>query len=308
METILILIIIAAVIGLYSYFNYKLVNLREDNEKLQIKNKQLMNEIVEIRRAPVINTEELMKQAMVEVQEKVKEEEAHIRKEHEHTVNLMREKLAEDLRKAQEEMTTLLNVETVKTQGVIAAQKEVQEKRQKEIDAFKCSIDALIESSRRAESEEMKHGFYMIQFTAEDLEELKELQSIANRYGRIAVPLRKAVWEIYYQKRVKDMINRVVGTGRVSGIYKITNIKNNRTYIGQAVDIGSRWTTHIKRVLGVETETTNKLYPAMRNEGLENFTFEIVEATDDLKNREAYWQEFYKVKEWGYNVRGEKAD
>ena len=66
-------------------------------------------------------------------------------------------------------------------------------------------------------------------------------------------------------------------------------------YIGQAVDIASRWKQHTKRGVGAEDWTQNKLYPAMYSIGVENFTFEIVEECDrsKLNEREDYWQNYY---------------
>jgi hypothetical protein len=34
-------------------------------------------------------------------------------------------------------------------------------------------------------------------------------------------------------------------------------------YVGQAANISERWRQHIKRGVGAETATRNKLYPAM---------------------------------------------
>ena len=34
---------------------------------------------------------------------------------------------------------------------------------------------------------------------------------------------------------------------RISGIYKITNIINNKSYIGSSVDIYTRWREHKRR-------------------------------------------------------------
>ena len=76
-------------------------------------------------------------------------------------------------------------------------------------------------------------------------------------------------------------------------------------YVGQAVNIADRWKQHIKRGLGAETPTKNKLYPAMAEFGVENFTFEIIEECDKAKlnDREDYWQEYFKAKEFGYSIK-----
>ena len=57
----------------------------------------------------------------------------------------------------------------------------------------------------------------------------------------------------------------------------------------------SRWKQHIKRALGAEPITKNKLYPIMNQVGPENFTFEIIEECpkEKLDEREKYWQEYF---------------
>ena len=76
-------------------------------------------------------------------------------------------------------------------------------------------------------------------------------------------------------------------------------------YVGQAVDIAERWKQHIKRGIGADPPTQNKLYPAMLSIGVENFTFEVIEecAGNLLNEREDYWQKFYQAKEFGYSIK-----
>jgi hypothetical protein len=54
------------------------------------------------------------------------------------------------------------------------------------------------------------------------------------------MPFYKAVYDIYYKNKVNDLVLRVVGKERISGIYKITDISNGKCYVGQSVDIGDR--------------------------------------------------------------------
>jgi group I intron endonuclease len=77
------------------------------------------------------------------------------------------------------------------------------------------------------------------------------------------------------------------------------------TYIGQSVNIADRWRSHIKRGLGADTPTRNKLYPAMEKYGVENFSFEILEQCDktQLDEKEKYWITFYQGMEFGYNMK-----
>ena len=46
------------------------------------------------------------------------------------------------------------------------------------------------------------------------------------------------------------------------------------------------------------------LYTAMLKDGVENFTFEVLEECErsELNDREKYYIAFYKAQEWGYNM------
>ena len=77
-------------------------------------------------------------------------------------------------------------------------------------------------------------------------------------------------------------------------IYKITNLVNNKIYIGKTTfTIESRWNRHCYEVY--RNRLQYSLYKAMRKYGIENFTIvKIEEVPDDLLNeREKYWIEYY---------------
>ena len=163
---------------------------------------------------------------------------------------------------------------------------------------------AAVEASKRAQEMEDQLNFYRLVLTDDDIMEILKLKEVLP-YLRDSEPLNKVIWKVYYEKPSTDMIGRVVGPGVHTGIYKITNIENNMCYVGQAVNIADRWKQHIKRGLGAETPTRNKLYPAMMSFGIENFTFEVIEECDrDLLNsREDYWQEYFHAKDFGYSIK-----
>ena len=87
-------------------------------------------------------------------------------------------------------------------------------------------------------------------------------------------------------------------------IYKITNTKTEQAYIGQSVDIAARFKQHIKCGLGIDASSTNKLYNAMQNYGVWNFTFEVIEkcTKTELNNKEKFWIEMFQTDKFGYNV------
>lgn len=116
----------------------------------------------------------------------------------------------------------------------------------------------------------------------------------------------KLIWTEFYQKPLQALC-KVLNADKVTGIYKITNTGNGRMYIGQAVDIGTRWKEHVKCGLGIGTTSymSNKFYKALHDDGAENFTFEVLELCDraDLNARERYWIDFYNSSSFGYNTK-----
>ena len=111
------------------------------------------------------------------------------------------------------------------------------------------------------------------------------------------------IWQTFYQKKLDALCKRILGSNIVCGIYKITNIKNNMCYIGQAKDIDKRWKEHMKCALGIDTPVGVKLYQAMKAEGAHNFTFELLETCPaaQLNEKEKFYIDLYQSKDFGYN-------
>lgn len=82
------------------------------------------------------------------------------------------------------------------------------------------------------------------------------------------------------------------------GIYKITNLINNKSYIGQSIKIESRWEEHKREAFNPKNRNYNRaFYQAIRKYGLDNFKFEIVEECniEELDEKEKYWIAFYQT-------------
>ena len=169
---------------------------------------------------------------------------------------------------------------------------------------MKAITDAAVEANRRAQEMENQQDFYRLILTEIDLLEIEKLREVTP-FLRDSEPLNKVIWKVYYEKPYTDLVGRVVGKNVKTGIYKITNLNNGMCYVGQAVNIADRWRQHIKRGIGAEAPTRNKLYPAMLSIGVENFSFEIVEECERtlLNEREDYWQDYFQAKEFGYSIK-----
>lgn len=176
--------------------------------------------------------------------------------------------------------------------------------KENELNELKRKVDSIIESNKRIELEKEQKDFYRLQLSDLDIEEIKKIRSI-EPYLRKKEPLNKVIWKVYYEKPYTDLIGRVIGNKKKTGIYKITNLINNMVYVGQSIDVAERWKQHIKRGIGADPPTQNKLYPAMLEVGIENFTFELIEecAPVQLTEREKFYTDFYKAQEFGYSIK-----
>lgn len=166
------------------------------------------------------------------------------------------------------------------------------------------NVDIAVEAAQRQVAMETQQDFYRLNLSNEDIMEINKLREVLP-FLRDKEPLNKVIYQTYYAKPYSDLVGRVIGTGRHTGIYKITNLENGMCYVGQSVDIAERWRQHIKRGVGAEAPTRNKLYPAMLAIGVENFTFEVIEECErsKLDEREDYWQNYFHAKDFGYSIK-----
>ena len=91
------------------------------------------------------------------------------------------------------------------------------------------------------------------------------------------------------------------------GIYKITNIENNKAYIGCSSNINRRWNVHKTRYLDKTNKEYNKeLYIDMRQYGLDKFKIEVLEECEEeeLFQRESFYIAKHNTIAYGYNGYG----
>lgn len=174
------------------------------------------------------------------------------------------------------------------------------------LESLRSSVSAATEAAKRHSEAENFVAYHSLLLSDAAKKEIHSIEEVLTELpAEAAGAIAKVIWKVYYEKPYTDLIGRVIGSGTHTGIYRITNNQTQMCYVGQAVDIADRWRQHIKRALGAEPRTQNKLYPAMYKDGVENFTFEIIEecSREDLNAREDYWQDFYKAKEYGYSIK-----
>ena len=175
---------------------------------------------------------------------------------------------------------------------------------QEEIDNFQRKQQEIISRFKADEEKRQNANFYKIKLNEVEQADVMKLKSLALSFSKPEI-LYKLIYEVYYKTRLEELFKRILAENRErGGIYKITNIKNNKVYIGKCAKFIDRWRLHSKRGCGIE-RINGQLYDTMFNEGLENFTWEIVEICprNEQADKEKYWIDFYKSNEYGYNMR-----
>lgn len=149
-----------------------------------------------------------------------------------------------------------------------------------------------------------QQDFYRIVLSESDKEDIQILNTIEMRlHSREA--LYKLIYDVFYKKPLDDMLNRVLEGKEFCGIYRITNLKTNESYIGKSTNIKNRFKQHIRTAIGLDGVARTKIHGAMKEYGIDNFSFEVLEkcTKENYSEREKYWINFYETNVYGYNIQ-----
>ena len=285
--------------------------IQENKEKLEFEIRYDLKRLEDQR--DQINAEIIGKQtALQEISSKVKTYEEQLRdmaltnaKRYEETLmNIAKDKVEAEQEKmqkaAQESFEKAMAEMDVQTEAA-RAQIEILTKEIAEYSAKQTAINEAILRQRALEEQQDFYRVCLGPEAANDVEILKE----ARRNLKKPEIIDKIIYDNYIAKPVLEMIKRVLQNTTCSGIYKITCIKTGEIYIGKSVDIKSRWQQHCKSAFNCGTIAHSLLHTKMKQYGIENFTFELVEQVpkEQLSERESFYIDFYQSKKVGLNER-----
>ena len=176
------------------------------------------------------------------------------------------------------------------------------EEIQHDLDKIRATRAAAIKAQTKEKEIKEQLSFYCLNPTENEINDIIRLERIKPDLHNPRV-LSMLIWSTFFQKPMTALCNNILGTSVVTGIYKITNQKDNCCYIGQAIDVAKRWKEHAKCGLDIDTPAGNKLYKAMKKDGIWNFSWELLETCpkDQLNEKERFYIELYQSKEYGYN-------
>ena len=218
----------------------------------------------------------------------------------------------QELNKIKQELLTLDFQEKLKIDTQMEIYKKIANQESEDIDRAVESMKKHLEDLKQKrdntlaiikEEEKLKNenDFYRVVLKKEDVEDIEQLRSIEKRLNNKDV-LRKLIYKTFIEVPMNALFGRG-GIKEAPGVYKITNLKNNMVYIGQSTNVKNRVKAHIQASIGISTIASQVVHDAMADEGLENFTFQLIEECekDQLNNREKYYIDYYDSKSYGYN-------
>lgn len=212
-----------------------------------------------------------------------------------------------------------INTETTKKREAALAQDaefyELQERERNnyrletdqiktELDQYRAKRDALNAEIMRQRELEEKQDFYRVVLSEAAKQDIKVLESIREKLN-CRENLSKLIYDNYVAAPAKEMVKRVLEGREPCGIYKITRIATGEIYVGKSVNVRDRFISHIKTACGVAAIASSTLHTTMARDGIDQFTFELLEEVDKsrLTEREKYWITFYNSDKYGLNQK-----
>ena len=179
---------------------------------------------------------------------------------------------------------------------------ELQKQEKAELDKVRSTRAAAQKAITREKKIKENKDFYCLPCSVADRNDIQVLERVKKDLNNPRI-LSMLIWQTFFRTNATSLCNNVLGIKAVTGIYKITNQLTNECYIGQAVDVKKRFIEHMKCGLGIDTPKNNKLYKAMQEDGIWNFSFELLEkcSKDELNEKEKYYIELYMANDFGYN-------
>lgn len=308
-------------LGLAGYFYLKWYNLKKEkqeiivlNDKKRLENKELENNYIHLKKlyqeqeqqyTNILNkvealTKEAYEKANRDATEKMKYRLLTLEKIYSDKTQELDQNYQNYYNQLESEYCEVLADLASYSASKTKAAQEINE----QLNELKAKQDAYINEKLRQDAIKEQEAYYKMalpQIYTKDIKIIREeLQPLI--FNKEMVD--KLIWEAYYKTEYDKLMSRLFSdNNKHCGIYKITCLSSDKAYIGQSVDIKERFKQHIKSGLN-HVPSSNKLYSEMQKYGCENFTFEILEevSRNKLNERESYWIDFYKTKEYGLNT------
>ena len=104
------------------------------------------------------------------------------------------------------------------------------------LEDYKSKRDLINEAIVHEKEIREQQDFYRIVLSESDKEDIQILNTIEMRLHN-RESLYKLIYDVFYKKPLDDMLNRILEGKEFCGIYRITNLKTNESYIGKSTNL-----------------------------------------------------------------------
>lgn len=105
----------------------------------------------------------------------------------------------------------------------------------KELESIKNTRAAAIKAYQLEVMSQEEKNQFRLDISDTDLNDVEVLNTVRPRLNKPRI-LSMLIWQTFWQPLAKKKFPMILGKDRVCGIYKITNLKDQKCYIGQAVN------------------------------------------------------------------------
>ena len=178
------------------------------------------------------------------------------------------------------------------------------EEYQDKIEQIQQRYNSLLEPIKLYEKERANQEWYTIQIPEKyhsDIDYL--LNTVAEKVAHPDI-ISKLVWTEYIKPSMDATLKRLE-IKETAGIYKITNVNNNKAYIGKSVNVKKRLQEHFKSAVGIQSIADQAFHHEILKNGIWNWRIEILNYCDkeQLSEQEKYYIDFFQTQNYGYNKR-----
>lgn len=257
----------------------------KDLEQLYIKRQAIINEIEEKSEFNSsllkIREEELNRLILSQEEEKIKTLDEKIKTLEIIQTQTINENL-EKLKLLQEEERKKLGDELLKIQS--------------ELNEFRNQREAVNEAILREREIKEQEIFFKIVIPQNDIDDIEVLKTIESRLKNREA-LNKLIYDVFIKRPLGELIKRITNGETVCGIYKITCLETGESYIGKSTNVATRWQNHIKTACGLDGAASSTFHTRLEQDGIWNYTFEILEKTekDKLGEKEKFYIDLYQT-------------
>ena len=305
---ILILIIVCIILSILLFKKKQVdINIDNQNKRLETENNSLKAEFNKLKADIDSITMSIV------LQKNHYAENQKVNEELENRINNNRAVLQNTIEQNQEISETAFNayyntlekayqeIEEVYDMRKLELEDEFKEVK-KDLDKIKATRAAAHQAILKEQEVKDNKDLYRLLPSTSDLADARRLEIVKRELNKPRI-LSMLVWQTYWQPLAKKQFPLILQAKTKCGIYKITNLVTDECYIGQSNDIYRRWSDHCKCGLGIDTPPGNKLYKAIQEYGLDNFTFELIEECNpsELNEKEKYFISLYQADTFGYN-------